>query len=65
MTEQDIDKIARQSAKKMGLPSRRMRILKEWLESVYWVVLFTTTYYYCRVMHKIVPKKYKYKFTTF
>lgn len=67
MNEQDIDKIARQSAKKLGLPSRRMRILKEWCDSVYWTIFVITTYWYCRIMHTIVPKKYKhrYKFTGF
>lgn len=62
MTEKDIDKIARQSAKKLKLPSRRMKILKEWWDPIYWTIVLITTYWYCRVMYKIVPKKYKCKY---
>ena len=62
MTEKDIDKTARQSAKKLKLPSRRMRILKEWWDPIFWSILLITTYWYCRVMYTIVPKKYKCKY---
>jgi len=39
-----------------------MRILKEWWDPIYWTIVLITTYWYCRVMYKIVPKKYKCKY---
>jgi len=61
MNDKDIAKIARQSAKKLKLPSRRMRIIRDWYESVRWDVYYYSTYWYCRIMHKIVPKRFKHK----
>lgn len=62
MNENDLLKIAKSSAQKMGLPSRRKRIIKEWWQSIYWYWYFTIVYYYCRLMLKIVPKRHRHKY---
>ena len=63
MNEHDIDRIARQSAKNLKLPSRRKRLFQEWVEDMIlridMLYTFTVLMWYCRIMYKIVPKKYK------
>ena len=59
MNEHNIDRIARQSAKNLKLPSRRKRLFQEWVEDMNMLYTFTVLMWYCRIMYKIVPKKYK------
>lgn len=55
MTQKDIDRIAKQSAKKLGLPSRRMRILREWCDNRWWDI----QYYYIIFTEKMFDLSYK------
>lgn len=66
MNEQDIQHIAKQSARKLNLPSRRVRICKEFFYKVYsrleFYLYWEPLFWYCRMMYHIVPKKYKHKY---
>jgi hypothetical protein len=62
MNEHDIAKIARQSAKNLKLPSRRKRLFQEWVEDMHMLHMlytFPVLLWYCKIMYKIVPEKYK------
>ena len=59
MNEHNIDRIARQSAKNLKLPSRRKRLFQEWVEDMNMLYTFTVRLWYCKIMYKIVPEKYK------
>ena len=63
MNEHDIDRIARQSAKNLKLPSRRKRLFQEWVEDMHMLYTFTVLLWYCKIMYKIVPEKYKSRYT--
>lgn len=55
MTEKDINRIAKQSAKKLGLPSRRMRLIITWLDSRWWDL----QYFYIIFTDKLIDLSYK------
>ena len=63
MNEHNIDRIARQSAKNLKLPSRRKRLFQEWVEDMHMLYTFTVLLWYCKIMYKIVPEKYKSRYT--
>lgn len=55
MTEQDINRIAKKSAKKLGLPSRRIRLIKSWFDSRWWDI----QYFYIILTDKMIDLSYK------
>jgi len=58
MNERDILRIAKQSAKKLGLPSRSKRILLEYFDDFLWFFVAT----YIRIVFTVVPKRYRHLF---